>query len=224
MKNKKHKNHSARSIATDCINARLVADAEFSKTGLPLFACSSSLPTELISFKNAAQSKDAHEWVHFFEQDIRLESIWDSPEKWAGRLNRFKGIISPDFSVCRDDPLYVQGWNTYRNRVLAYHFSKQGLEVIPNIRLGAQESYCFSLDGIESNKPICISTLGILSSKQDRKVFQDGFAETIKQLSPSAVIVYGQMPTDIFGKYQANGIHFIHFNTDAQKAKKRGEA
>ncbi|MCI9263640.1 MAG: DUF4417 domain-containing protein [Oscillospiraceae bacterium] len=219
-----NKNFSARSISTDCVNARLVRNAEYSRTGLPLFKCSSSIPTELISFKNAAQSKDAHEWVHFYEKDDRLELIWESPELWVKRLKRFKGIISPDLSIYRDDPPYVQGWNTYRNRVLAHYFSEQGYEVIPNIRFGAEKSYRFCFDGVEPNKPVCVSTLGILSEYEDRKFFQDGFAEMMRQLSPSTVIVYGQMPGMIFGEYQAMGIPFIHFDTDAQKARKRGES
>lgn len=218
-----NKNYSARRIPTDCVNARLVRNAEYSKTGLPLFRCSSTIPTELISFKNAAQSKDAHEWVHFYEQDDRLELIWESPELWVERLRRFEGIISPDLSVYRDDPLYVQGWNTYRNRVLAHYFSEQGFKVIPNIRFGSEKSYPFCFDGVEPNKPVCVSTLGVLSSQEDCKFFQDGFAEMMRQVSPNAVIVYGQMPERLFGKYRAEGISFIPFETDAQKAKKRGE-
>lgn len=220
----KSKNHSARKIPVDCLNARLVRDAEYSETGLPLFECSNSLPPDLISFKNAAQSKDGHEWVHFFEKDERIELVWDSPERWVNRLGRFKGIISPDFSVCRDDPLYVQGWNTYRNRVLAHYFSSQGFEVIPNIRLGAQNSYHFCLDGIETNKPVCVSTLGVLTSREDRECFQEGLDRMVTQLSPSSIIVYGRMPLDIFDRYQAAGIPLIQFNTDACKAKERGDA
>lgn len=217
-----NKNFSARKIPTDCSNARLLRGAEFSKTDLPLFECSNSIPTELISFKNAAQSKDAHEWIHFFEKDDRLEAIWESPELWANRLKRFEGIISPDLSVYRDDPLYVQGWNTFRNRTLAYFFSGQGYKVIPNIRFGAKNSYHFCFDGIEPNKPVCVSTLGVLASNEDRKFFKEGFSEMLKRLSPSAVIIYGQMPTDIFGEHQALGIPLIQFSTDVQKAKKRG--
>ena len=218
------KNYSARKIPTDVLNARLVRNAEYSQTGLPLFDCSDSLPTELVSFKNAAQSEDAHEWVHFFEKDDRLELIWESPERWADRLNRFKGIISPDLSVYRDDPIYVQAWNTYRNRVLAHYFAEQGFKVIPNIRFGAKNSYTFCFDGVEVSKPVCVSTLGVLTSNEDRKVFQDGFDEMMVRLSPSTVIVYGQMPAGIFGKYQVAGVPFIHFDTDAQKARKRGDA
>ena len=219
-----NKNFSARRISTDCLNARLVRDAEYSKTDLPLFECSNSVPTDLISFKNSAQSQDAHEWVHFYEKDDRLESIWDSPELWADRLKRFEGIISPDLSVYRDDPLPVQFWNTFRNRMLAHYFSAQGFKVIPNIRFGAKESYPFCFDGVESNKPVCVSTLGMLVSHEDRKAFKEGFGEMLKQLSPSAVIVYGQMPSDVFDEYQSSGISFIQFNTDAQKAKKVGRA
>lgn len=216
-----NKNFSARKIPVDCINARLLKKAKYSKTDLPLFECSDSIPTELISFKNAAQSKDAHEWVHFFERDDRLEPIWESPELWGERLKRFEGIISPDLSVYRDDPLYVQGWNTFRNRTLAHYFYEQGHKVIPNIRFGVENSYSFCFDGIESNKPVCVSTLGMLASNDDRKFFKEGFAEMLKRLCPSTVIIYGQMPPDIFGEYQVLGIPFIQFSTDAQKAKRR---
>ena len=217
-----NKEFSSRKLPVDCWNARLLTNAQYSETGLPLFECSNSLPLELISFKNASQSNDAHEWVHFYEKDERIELVWESPELWAERLRRFSGIISPDLSICRDMPLPVQNWNNYRNRTLAYFFAEQGFKIIPNVRFGAKDSYPFCFDGIESNKPVCVSTLGVLASYEDQKSFRDGFSEMLSLLTPCTVIVYGQMPAEIFGEYWATGIPFIQFDTDARKAKKRG--
>ena len=205
----------------DCWNAHLLENAQYSKTGLPLFKCSESIPPDVVSFKNVSQSPDNSKWVHFYENDNLLELVWESPEFYTNNLRRFPGIISPDLSIYRDMPQPLQSFNNYRNRVLAHWFSEQGFNVIPNIRWGDENTYPFCFDGIEANKPVCVSTLGTLRHKEDRECFRRGFAEMVKRLSPSVIIIYGQMPADIFSDYQISGIPFSHFDTDAQKAQKR---
>lgn len=216
-----NKEFSSRRLPTDCWNAHLLDHAEYSKTDLPRFESSNTIPSGLISFKNASRSENKREWIHFYENDQRLELVWESPELWAKRLQGFSGMISPDLSVYRDMPLPVQIWNTYRNRVLAHYFSQQGFQVIPNIRFGSEETYSFCFDGIEPHKPVCISTLGVVSSLEDRKCLKKGLTELLIRLSPNVVMVYGQMPSDVFLEYQNAGVPFVHFNTDAQRAKER---
>lgn len=221
----KDKNYSARTRTVDCWNAHLLKDAEYSKDlGLPLFKSASALPHDVISFKNISPFADTTKWVHFYASDNRLESVYESPEYWAKCLSKFDGIISPDLSVYYDDPISVQFFNTFRNRTLAYWFAKQGIPVIPNVRWGKENSYSFCFDGIEKNGAVCVSTCGVLVNKKDREIFRAGFDEMIKQLTPNTIIVYGQMPSDIFSRYLETDISFLHFNTDTQKAHDRGVA
>lgn len=212
---------SPHKFPNDCWNAYLLENAQYSNTGLPLFECSEVVPSDVISFKNASQACDSNPWIHFYESDNLLELVWESPQFYVDKLKRFPGIISPDLSIYRDMPQPLQIFNNFRNRTLAHWFSEQGFKVIPNIRWGDESTYSFCFDGIEANKPVCVSTLGVLKHKEDRESFKRGFAEMVRRLSPSIIIVYGQMPADVFSDYQESGIPFIHFDTDARKAQKR---
>ena len=72
--------------------------------------------------------------------DERFERIWKRSVAYLDRLSKFQGVISPDFSLYRDLPLGMQVWNTYRGHALGYWLSRQGLEVISNVRWGDERA------------------------------------------------------------------------------------
>ena len=45
----------------------------------------------------------------------------------------------------------------------------------------------------------------------------------MKVLSPQTVLVYGSMPSDIFGKHVAGNARFVQYDIDTQKAHQRGD-
>ena len=213
------KNYSARKKIPDCWNARLLNNAEYlSELEFPYFPAANSVPQEMLSFKNITPYVDNTQWIHFYGNDDRLEHVWENPEIWASKLKRFSGVISPDLSIYRDMPIPQQFYNVYRNRVLVHYFTQQGISVIPNIRWGDERSYKFAFEGITERGTVCISTFGIIADGQDREYFKRGLAEMLHRLSPSTVLVYGQMPSNIFDQYQNNGVRFVHFDADTQKA------
>lgn len=220
-----NKNFSARTQPTDCWNASLLRNALYtSGTDLPLFDTANAVPKGVVSFKNITPTTDRSQWIHFYECDKRLEVVWESPECFVECFRQFAGIISPDLSIFYDMPILLQGYNTLRNRTLAHWFSHQGIPVIPNIRWGDERSYAFCFDGIEQHKVVCISTYGFLLHKHDRSIFCQGLDKMITQLEPNTVLVYGQMPNDIFGPYMNSGVSFVHLCTDAQKSRMGGGA
>lgn len=220
----KEKNHSARQRPTDCWNARLLERANYTGAWeLPLFPCTNVVPIDLCSFRYVGPMTDSSKWIHFYGADRYLEDVWENPEIWANQLKRFEGVISLDLSVYRDMPLLQQLYNIYRNRTLAHWFSQQGIPVIPNIRWGDYRSYDAAFEGIEPNSTVCVSTVGTLVNDKDRLEFSLGLDAMMETLTPKTVIVYGSMPLDIFGKHGKGSTQFFQYDSDTQKAHRRGD-
>jgi hypothetical protein len=137
---------------------------------------------------------------------------------------KFKGVISPDFSIYRDMPLCMQIWNTYRGRALAVWMHNNGIEVIPNIRFGDIRTFSFCFDGIEKGKTVAVGTHGCIKKKEDRQFFKTGLEKLVKELNPKNIIVYGRAPNSIFKSARDAGINFVVFESEFSKSRKRGDA
>ena len=219
-----NKRFSGRRPPKDCWHADLLHGAQYSSFAeLPLFSQSTQIPDKVVAFNKVTPFCDGNQWLHFFVDDCRIEPVWENPEQYLPCVQHFSGIISPDLSIYRDLPIPWQLFNTYRNRALSYWFSSHGVPVIPNIRWSDERSYSFCFDGIEPNGVVCVSSHGVLSNSEDRRYFSNGLDEMMTRLAPSAVLVYGPMPPDIFHKYRGGGTRFVHFESDVQRAHKRGQ-
>ena len=105
----------------DVFNSKLVRGAYFSEPHqFPELKPTYFLPTEAIPFDKATQARNHQQWVHFYIDDYRFERIWKDPDRYLPILQRFDGVITPDFSLYSDMPRAMQIWNTYRNRAIAY--------------------------------------------------------------------------------------------------------
>ena len=160
-------------------------------------------------------------WVVFYEHDIKFERLWNNPKQYLNKLKKFKGIISPDFSLYRNMPLVMQMWNTYRGRALANWFQKNGIEVIPNVRFGDERTFSFCFDGVEENKTVAIGTHGCIKRKEDKIFFEIGLARLVQRLSPKTIVVYGRAPDSIFKPYKDKGINIIAFESEFSKSRKQ---
>lgn len=94
---------------------------------IPKIQTSNALPDRVICFSRAMEKnyRDFDAWVMFYEHDVNFERLWHNPKQYLDKLKKFKGIISPDFSLYRNMPLSMQIWNTYRGKALAVLASKQ---------------------------------------------------------------------------------------------------
>ena len=108
-------------------------------------------------------------FVMFYEHDVKFERLWNNPKKYLDRLKKFKGVISPDFSLYRNMPIVMQIWNTYRSRALASWFQNNGIRVIPNVRFNDIRTFYFCFDGIEKN-----------NSNLKESIRKSGITESIK--------------------------------------------
>ncbi len=187
---------------------------------MPCIKSVDAVPNKLVVFSKSIRSKDFNGFVHFFEDDVNFERIWNQPNKYLPILKKFDGVISPDFSLYRDMPLVMQEWNTYRNRAIGHWFQENGITVIPNIRFSDERSYAFCCDGVAKGGTIAVGSHGCIKIKVERDYFEKGLCEIIHKLEPKRIIVYGRAPDSIFGKYINSGIEICQYDSDFSLSRK----
>ena len=208
----------------DVFHAFLVENADYDGYyELPVIRTSDHLPDKVITFSKAMSKTwdDFDCWVVFYEHDRDFERLWNKPRQYLDKLKKFKGVISPDFSLYRNMPLIMQMWNTYRSRAIAVWLQNNGVEVIPNVRFGDERTFSFCFDGVEENKTVAVGTHGCIKRKEDKIFFKIGLARMVQKLSPKTIIVYGSAPDSIFKPYKDMGINIIAFESEFSKARKQ---
>ncbi len=177
----------------------------------------------LLPFQKAISKpyNDFDSWVVFYEHDAKFERFWNNPKAYLEKLKKFKGVISPDFSLHRNMPLCMQIWNTYRGRALGIWLQNNGIEVIPNVRWNDERTFDFSYDGIEKGKTVAVGTYGCIKRKEDRLYFKLGLLKLVDKLQPENIIVYGKAPDSIFKPYKDAGINIIQFESEFSKSRRQ---
>lgn len=102
---------------------------------------------ELLGFNYARTGKNKDKFLHFFLDDYQFERVWNSLTKNREIISRYKGALSPDFSLYTDFPLALQIYNTYRNRFCGAYWQDQGIKVIPTVGWSDSRSFDFCFYG-----------------------------------------------------------------------------
>lgn len=173
---------------------------------MPTIRNDNFIPSDLIGFNYAKTNKDKDCGVHFYVDDYQFERIWNYPEKYVEILSAYDCILSPDFSLYMDMPMPMKIWNIYRSRQIGAYYQQKGIKVIPTISWAEPETFEFCFKGIPEGSVVSISTIGVKENKQALQVWRDGMAEMMKQINPSAVIVYGGKLDFDFG--EAKTVYF----------------
>ncbi len=129
--------------------------------------------------------------AHFFLDDYRFERCWKSPDLQIEELQKYHGVLSPDFSLYTNYPGAMQIWQVYRNRWCAAYWQALGIKVIPTISWSDKTSYEFAFLGVEKSSVVAVSTVGVLNDENAKALFMQGFEEMIKRLEPSQILIYG---------------------------------
>lgn len=211
--------NSIRKGCIDVFNAFLVSMATYAGFfEIPTIRPCFDIPNRLISFSRCIASKDYDFWVHFYEDDYLFERLWRNPKKYLPILQRYNGVILPDWSLYRDMPLIMQLWNIYRSRAIGTWLQVNGVKVIPNLRYGDRRTFKVCTDGLPKHSVIAVGTHGTLKNLEDRDIFVKGLDVVVRRITPTAIIVYGACPDYIFHKYQDMGIRIYHFESELGKA------
>jgi len=205
----------------DVFKSDLTKGAFFSpKYEFPILKQVHFKPQKAVPFHEALNEKNKNTWIHFYIDDYRFESVWNNPAQYLMFLKRLGGVITPDYSVCRDFPLVMQMWNTYRNRAFAYWLQNNGVNIIPNISWGDERTYDFAFEGIAQGGTVAVSTNGCIKDPVDRYYFKQGLDKMIRVLKPETIICYSQCPDDIFGEHREAGLEIIHIENHWETVKK----
>ena len=208
------KENSARNGCKDVFRSFLVQNAEYSgELEIPIIRPEHELPNRLITFSKAIGTQDTDCWVHFYEDDARLERLWTYPRRYLPILRRFRGVISPDFSLYRDMPLVMQQWNTYRGRALGHWLQENGVKVIPNVRFGDNRTYGLCCEGVQPKSIIAVGTHGCMKIHTEKQYFQQGLTHVVDVLNPATIIVYGAAPDSVFKPIRDKGVNVIPFES-----------
>ncbi len=206
----------------DVFHAFLVKNADYDGAEeIPRIQTTENIPNDLIAFSTITKAKNYDGFVHFYEHDCRIEKIWNNPNRYLPIIQRFQGIISPDFSLYYDMSYCYQLWNTYRGKAIANYMQENGVEVIPNVRWGDERSFDLACLGVEKGKTIAVGTHGCIKTIEGKKLFIQGFDYVMKKLKPKTVIVYGRMPDKIFCLAKLYNINLIRYASNYELTHKR---
>lgn len=196
-------NFCVKKDSLDVWNSYLLKDAEFEGIDeFPKIKSSLEIPKKLISFSKAIKSKEFDAYVMFYEHDKYFERLWKNPIRYTKILQKFKGVITPDFSMYVNMPLCMQKYQMMKGRMLGNFWSKLGMNIIPNVRFGDERTYEFAFLGIEKEKNVAIGTIGMMKNKKERKIILSGISRMIKKLKPKNIIIYGSLPKEFVLKHK----------------------
>ncbi|HAF25858.1 MAG TPA: hypothetical protein DCG85_00940 [Lachnospiraceae bacterium] len=208
-----------KSSCKDVFNAFMLSKASYTgNLEFPIIRGCDEVPTGLIPFSKIISSTDYDNWIHFYEYDHILERLWNYPDHYLPYIKKFKGIITPDFSLYCDMPLQMQINNIFRSRQVGNWLQNEGIAVIPNIRFGDSRTYKLSCMGVSKNSTIAISSYGSVKTRLYRDILDDGLPYIFENLTPKNVILYGSI-TDVIQEleYKYNSKIWV-FPSDCSKA------
>ena len=138
--------------------------------------------------------------VHFFEDDYRFTSQYNTPERSFLKLSQYAFLCTPDYSLYSDMNLWRQLESVAHSRWVGAFWQSRGRIVIPTVSWSGEKSFCFCFDGIDLNSDVAVGTIGC---KRDKKAFLYGYDAMLERLSPNRVLCVGKP----FREMRGNVVH-----------------
>ena len=171
---------------------------------------------EFIGFNYARNAKEPeNKAVHFFLDDYQFNRVWTDPDRYISMLQKFKYVLTPDFSLYTDFPKALQIYNHYRKHWLGAYWQMFEIDVIPTICWSDRTSFEWCFDGEPEQSVIAVSSVGTQNSKEKKEKFLEGYFEMVGRLQPTQIIFYGNVPDECKG----NIVHIKQFSEKWNKAE-----
>ena len=166
--------------------------------GIPEMKPTDTVGDKFLRFMDWKEVDDPAEYIaHFYYDDYKFISAWREPDKYIDRLRQFKAVISPDFSVYTDFPRALQILACYRRQWCGAFWQEYGIDVIPDVVWGDEDSFDYCFDGIPVGGTVAVSSVGVKRDKSwnnaEGDMFKKGYDEMLKRLEPTTVLFYGDM-------------------------------
>ena len=153
-----------------------------------------------IGFNYAKTCKEPEKkGVHFFLDDYQFNRLWTDIDRYIPLLQRFRYVMSPDFSTYTDFPKTIQIYNHYRKHRVGAYLQEAGIQVIPTISWSTPDSFDWCFDGEPEGGAVAVSSVGCMNSKGRKALFLAGYEELIYRLHPETIIFYGSVPEECMG-------------------------
>ncbi len=160
--------------------------------GLPILNKSNCEPRNLTPFNKAKTEKEPeNKWVHFFIDDYQFERLWNYPQRYLPILQRFEGVIAPDYSMYLDMPKAQQIWNCYRSRAIAYWLQTNGISIVPVVEWAECSDLEWCLDGLPLHSTLAIGTYGSQKGSMNKYGLIKGVEKICRTLYPKRLVIYG---------------------------------
>ena len=153
--------------------------------------------------------------MHFFLDDYQFTRVWTEPDRYIPMLQRFKYVLTPDFSLYTDFPKPLQIYNHYRKHWIGAYWQMHGINVIPTICWSDQKSFEWCFDGEPTQSVVAVSSVGTQNNKEKKRCFLDGYHEMVERLQPTQIIFYGRVPDEC----KKNIIHIKQFSEKWHEAE-----
>lgn len=134
---------------------------------------------------------------HFFLHDYQFERVWNYPDRYIPILERFKFVLSPDFSPYADMPEALKVYNVYRNRWCGRYWQDFDITVIPTVTWSDDQSVEYCLSGIPKHSTIAVSTMGE-GRWANWQALRRNWDQMIDTLEPDTILLYGKNIVDKF--------------------------
>ena len=143
---------------------------------------------------------------------------------YTDKLRIYECVVGIDPSPYDNMPLVVQKSQIYNNLAITYYYGKQGLKIIPNVRLGNNDTIS-SLSAYPKGTLIAIGSHGFTRKLDNREIFRNQVTIVVEVLRPSGIIVYGPVSEYIFQAAIDKGIPIYQYDsyTMKQNAKDKAE-
>lgn len=135
--------------------------------------------------------------MSFYCNDAGFIPILNNPQGYTEKLRKYACVVGIDPSPYDNMPLVVQKSQIFNNLAITYYYGLQGLKVIPNVRLGNNETMG-ALAAYPKGTLIAIGTHGFTRRLCNREMFRNQVTVAVKVLKPSGIIVYGPASEYIF--------------------------
>lgn len=137
-------------------------------------------------------------------------------DNYLNLLKKAAVVIGIDASPYDDMPLVVQKYQIYRNLAITYYYGKQGIKIIPNVRLGSNYTFS-SLEAYPHHTLIAIGTNGFMRNKDNRYLYETQFERIVEELEPTGVVIYGPVYQEINDIAEAKGIKIYPYESYTMK-------
>jgi len=202
----------------DVFNIAVLEGATFvGAYDIPLLKVSSHVPLDVIAFSRRKHANESH-CLHFFEDDREFYCLRRDPVSYLPLFHSVGSVITPDFSMSPDMPLWMQIEAVGMNRTVGRWLQTNGVEVIPNARWCDKRSLSFAFDGIPECGTVAVGSHGAVKGREVRPDFLNGFYEMIERVHPKTIVVYGTVPPEMRAAADKANAHISQHRTQTDIA------